>query len=239
MADIFCGCGTVAYEAKRNGIDFLGYDINPVATLIAKAKSEKYQKARLEKYFQEIVASFNRRKPNKNFYKKANRRLLGGERFIKNDGLHSLSISPGDFFKVGDSFYINIRPDCDCVAREPNSADSLNLYLLKASKMSQNQESDAYSPKFGNFQETDGNVIVFNMYDSKTFKINFKELEIKTWGELKDKRLGRLLPPYLTRLQQRYGLYQQRHGLPRTPKEAVHEKVEAVAGAAEKQKNTQ
>ncbi len=75
VADIFCGCGTVAYEAKRNGIDFLGYDINPVATLIAKAKSEKYQKARLEKYYKEICASFNRRKPNKNVYKKANERL--------------------------------------------------------------------------------------------------------------------------------------------------------------------
>lgn len=30
LADIFCGCGTVAYEAKRNNISFWGCDINPL-----------------------------------------------------------------------------------------------------------------------------------------------------------------------------------------------------------------
>jgi len=50
MADVFCGCGTVAFEAKRNNIDFWGCDINPVATLIARAKSKKYNKKRLERY---------------------------------------------------------------------------------------------------------------------------------------------------------------------------------------------
>ena len=38
VADIFCGCGTVAYEASRNGKDFWGCDINPVATLYCKSK---------------------------------------------------------------------------------------------------------------------------------------------------------------------------------------------------------
>jgi len=34
IADVFCGCGTTAFEAKRNNIDFWGSDISPVATLI-------------------------------------------------------------------------------------------------------------------------------------------------------------------------------------------------------------
>ena len=50
IADIFCGCGTVAFEAKRCNIDFWGCDLNPVATMIAQAKSHKYQSGRLEKY---------------------------------------------------------------------------------------------------------------------------------------------------------------------------------------------
>ena len=29
VADMFCGCGTTAYEATRNGKDFWGSDINP------------------------------------------------------------------------------------------------------------------------------------------------------------------------------------------------------------------
>lgn len=42
VADIFCGCGTVAFESVSNGKQFWGYDINPVATLIARAKSSQY-----------------------------------------------------------------------------------------------------------------------------------------------------------------------------------------------------
>ena len=59
IADIFCGCGTTAFEAKRNSIDFWGCDINPVATLIAKAKSRKYQSGRIQNYFNKIVTAYD------------------------------------------------------------------------------------------------------------------------------------------------------------------------------------
>ena len=55
MADIFCGCGTVAYEAKRNKIDFWGCDVNPVATMIARAKSQKYKSKKLSNYYDLII----------------------------------------------------------------------------------------------------------------------------------------------------------------------------------------
>lgn len=56
VADIFCGCGTTAFEAKRNNKNFWGCDINPVATLIAKTKSQTYQNDLIKKYYDEIVA---------------------------------------------------------------------------------------------------------------------------------------------------------------------------------------
>lgn len=43
VADVFCGCGTAAVEAKRNGKDFWGCDINPLATLIARVKTHQYR----------------------------------------------------------------------------------------------------------------------------------------------------------------------------------------------------
>ncbi len=58
IADVFCGCGTVAYESKRNGINFWGCDINPVATLVAKAKSYNYQKKYLDNYYQNVIQDF-------------------------------------------------------------------------------------------------------------------------------------------------------------------------------------
>ena len=60
VADVFCGCGTVAFEARRNGIDFWGCDINPVATLIATVKSNSYDQSKLKRYYQTAIAAFPR-----------------------------------------------------------------------------------------------------------------------------------------------------------------------------------
>ncbi|MBN2162437.1 MAG: class I SAM-dependent methyltransferase [Pontiellaceae bacterium] len=61
IADVFCGCGTTALEAKRLNTDFWGCDINPVATLIARVKRNDYQKKRLEHYLSDILRSYARR----------------------------------------------------------------------------------------------------------------------------------------------------------------------------------
>jgi hypothetical protein len=60
VGDIFCGCGTVAFEARRGNIDFWGCDINPVATLIARTKSGAFEAHRLDAYFAAIKAKINR-----------------------------------------------------------------------------------------------------------------------------------------------------------------------------------
>jgi len=54
VADVFCGCGTVALEAKLQGIDFWGCDINPVAALIARAKSQNYSILKITNYYAAI-----------------------------------------------------------------------------------------------------------------------------------------------------------------------------------------
>lgn len=48
IGDVFCGCGTVAYEARRHGLQFWGCDINPVAALIARVKSGVYTAAQVQ-----------------------------------------------------------------------------------------------------------------------------------------------------------------------------------------------
>lgn len=75
IADIFCGCGTVAFEARRCNIDFWGCDINPVATMIAKVKSRKYHHGWLKKYYRDILCSFDQSSLDGNFYDSANERL--------------------------------------------------------------------------------------------------------------------------------------------------------------------
>lgn len=58
VADIFCGCGTVAFETVRYGKHFWGCDINPVATLIAETKSQCYNDSDLERYYNDIVTCY-------------------------------------------------------------------------------------------------------------------------------------------------------------------------------------
>lgn len=74
VADVFCGCGTVAYEARRVGVDFWGCDLNPVATLIANTKSRIYQPARLQRYLELIVSSLEQDSID-DVYRNANPRL--------------------------------------------------------------------------------------------------------------------------------------------------------------------
>lgn len=75
VADVFCGCGTVALEAKLHGKDFWGCDINPVATLIAKTKSESYKTETLDRYGRRIRVSFEKVEVPQNTYIVSNERL--------------------------------------------------------------------------------------------------------------------------------------------------------------------
>ena len=58
VADIFCGCGTVAVEAKRKGLDFWGCDINPIAVLISEAKCHSYDANTVRTMRDTIIKSF-------------------------------------------------------------------------------------------------------------------------------------------------------------------------------------
>lgn len=75
VADIFCGCGTVALEAKTHGKDFWGCDINPVATLIAKVKSESYDIDVVKNYYQCIRGFYSNIELLDTVYESANDRL--------------------------------------------------------------------------------------------------------------------------------------------------------------------
>lgn len=59
VADVFCGCGTTALEAKERGVGFWGCDINPIATLISKVKSRDYNIKTLQTLYKKITIRAN------------------------------------------------------------------------------------------------------------------------------------------------------------------------------------
>lgn len=86
ISDVFCGCGTVALESRIHGIDFWGCDINPVATLIAKTKSEIYNVATIKRIWKQFDEEIGALQSVRFDYANANERLkfwFDEEQFIK------------------------------------------------------------------------------------------------------------------------------------------------------------
>jgi methylase of polypeptide subunit release factors len=59
VADVFCGSGTVTYEAAVRNVAFWGCDVNPVATLIARVKSMRPDPPAFERAAERIVCRFD------------------------------------------------------------------------------------------------------------------------------------------------------------------------------------
>ena len=156
-------------------------------------------------------------------YQAAVLRVLEGERFLPKGRLQGDALAPGDVFKKSGKYYVNIRPDCDCIARQGEVQADVKAYLLKGSKIPSVQvvERLRQHEKYGHMAESDTECAIFSMTNGASITFQFSELTIEASGPwIKDHRIGRLLPPYLTRLQQRYSAYLQRPGLSRVPKGA-------------------
>lgn len=154
------------------------------------------------------------------------RKVLQGEKFVLKNKLHDTSIATGDVFKINRKYYINIRPDCDNIPNRSGDEDSIDdvcLYLLKGTQLSVNKESELFNKERGNFPERSDETVIFCMYNSRTIVFKFKTLKQDKWVNIKEKRIGRLLPPYITRIQQRYSHYLQREGLSKVPAHAIQE----------------
>jgi len=155
------------------------------------------------------------------------RSVLEGERFLK--GLHPDAISTGDVFKEsyqeGNTekyrYWLNIRAQCDLV-RTVNPM----LYCIPGDILTQkaNGKIDNISFNNGEYLEKNHHAIVPFIDDGKIIEFKFTGFVMRDVNSLRtDKitRIGRLLPPYITKIQQRYALYLQRQGLPRIPDAAI------------------
>jgi len=83
------------------------------------------------------------------------------------------------------------------------------------------KKDDRISFEKGGFIEKTNNTYIPFIVDGKIIEFFFKEIKIKKWNSIKSTRIGRLLPPYITKVQQRYSSYLQRQGLPAIPEKAI------------------
>lgn len=175
--------------------------------------------------------------------------LMEEASFIRNERLHQNETRSGDVFALPGKkrylinirpdcdegfldvdeddpqkhYLINIRPDCDCIPRqEGQTIDNVELYCIEGKRMSNNEIGKSYEK--GRFVEKIWESISFSLYEGKTIRFDFRKFRTQKFSEVKEHRIGRLIHPYITRMQQRYALYLQRQGLPRVPEEAIPKK---------------
>lgn len=149
--------------------------------------------------------------------------VLEGQIFLKKESLNPEHIATGDLFYWGSTYYLNIRASCDLIysRKDGSSIDEVELYLIRGKKLPEEKYKAFFSHDYGHFKKLDCQAIVLSVDKGKVIDFRFNKLEIHKWGAIKEKRIGRILPPYIIKIQQKYASYFHRQGLPRIPSEAI------------------
>ena len=150
----------------------------------------------------------------------AARKVLHGRTFLAASRLSARMVFPGDVFKLPDDpvgqLWINISPICQTVSRpakDGSSVKPIRLHLIRGSKQdvsSKNKFKDLEQKQKGPLGD-----VVHTFIGDDPYYFEFGHAVILEWEEIKQCRLGRLLNPYATRLQQKHAAYLQAEGLPR------------------------
>jgi len=141
--------------------------------------------------------------------------VIQGMMYIDKKNIPVNEVRPGDLFKKGGNYFINIRPECDTIIDRPGCDGK--IYLLKGSKLTSEQfKKTHYNKKYG-IIKSQTNFLLYGL-DSKDFvRFNLKEMLIVDYKDYSESRLCRLLPPYINDVQQQFSSYVGRSGLPRIP----------------------
>ena len=148
------------------------------------------------------------------------RRLIAETGFRASYVLPPEEVRGGDLYKGERRKYLlNLRPDCDCIPRNGGDVGDVDVYCVEGKRLKPSEERKLF--KNGHFEERVSQSIVFGVVDGKSILFNFANLRVFKFSEVREQRVGRLLHPYVTRVQQRYALFIQRQALPRIPDAAV------------------
>lgn len=144
--------------------------------------------------------------------------VISGTMYLRNELIVDPSMAPGDIFKTGGHYYLNLRPECDSIRGRCDG----ELYLIKGDKLSSGQVKDFldknFHDKFG-LLESDRDCVLFGLEGKDFVKFQFNSIIIMKTDDIVVNRICRLLPPYINNIQQRFVSYMGRIGLPRFPSE--------------------
>ncbi|QIG40065.1 hypothetical protein G5T42_11715 [Microbacterium sp. 4R-513] len=154
---------------------------------------------------------------------RALRQVSLGRTSVPGDRLSDRMVLPGDVFMLPgdneDELWINVSPACHTVGRAiPNgdgttSREPVRLHLLRGKR--QAWPKNEGSLKQMNSKDRSNSIIIHTLKDEHPYKFVFSDARIEEWEAIAEHRVVRLLPPFITRVQQLHSAFMQSEGLPR------------------------
>lgn len=151
-------------------------------------------------------------------------RVLHRQAVVGPTSLHDDVISPGDFFYVEEygevprEVLINLSPACDLVPRKGQTIDEVELLIVAAVPLAETDFSNAErAERLLKDNAASSAVLHFLLEQGLPYRVKYRTWRVEKWAALKGLRRGRLLEPYVTRLQQENALHLHRQGLPKVP----------------------
>ncbi|MFB2557041.1 hypothetical protein [Herbiconiux liangxiaofengii] len=147
----------------------------------------------------------------------AQRKVIHGRSVLPEKRLYRSTIMPGDFFgkwRKSDpdgAIWMNITPACYTIRGRTRAEVRLHLIRGLPENVLDTQKPGGLRSKRN--KETRSATIDV-LHDGKAYKFDFGTLKTFSWSTVSKYRLGRLLTPYVTYVQQRHAIYLISEGLP-------------------------
>lgn len=134
--------------------------------------------------------------------------------YICNDDIKK-EIRPGDIFKKDDSYYLNIRPECDTTTRaDPDP----KIYLLKGDVKAYSDVE--YKSPYG-ILERENQIVMLFLDGNDIVVFDKRKLSQGNYSEWKDYKICRVATPFITKYRHSYSSYLGRFGVPSYPIQIV------------------
>lgn len=138
----------------------------------------------------------------------------------------------GDLFKIENGkFWLVVSCDCDCIVHEGENREGKSIQVVRVDGGCEPQSDkmkERFSAEFG-FLHKQNQSYLFPLL-GKCYCVSYKKLALISLSGLDiRKRIGRIIPPYITDIRQRLAQWNQRMGFPKLPSELFPSVQEAVS----------
>lgn len=145
--------------------------------------------------------------------------VIQGIMYLDKEKIPENDLQPGDIFKIGGDYYLNIRPVCDTVLGRAGC--DREFYAIKGNKISKPALKKRYDKELTLIIEQENEIILYGVESKDFVMFSLKKIEKLNYDDKSERRIARLLPPYVNHVQQKYSHYVSRVGLPRLPAEII------------------